>query len=77
MSLRPFAQAHEAPDEIEPTAATRLFDLPIQQVAGDLPARLASGQVSDPLTEVCSDSVEVEVETVAGKDWQTTRCQDL
>ena len=75
--LRPVAQAHEASDEIEPAAAIRLFDLPIQQVAGDLPASLAGSWVNEPLTEMCGQGVEVEVEAVAGKDRQAAWSQDL
>ena len=75
--LRQLAQAHETFDAIELAAAIHLFDLPIQQVAGNLPTSLAGGGGSDLLTKVCGDSVEVEVEAITGKDRGAARCQDL
>jgi hypothetical protein len=54
----------------------RFFDLPIEQVACDLPTYLTGGGVGEPLTEVGGRSVKVEVEAVAGKDGKATRSQD-
>ena len=74
--MRQVAQAHEAFDELELATAIRLFDLPIDQVMGDLPTGRTGGGVCRPLTEVGGQSVEVEIEAVAGKDRQAAGGQD-
>ena len=65
------APTHETFDEVELATAIGFLDLSIEQVAGDEPTGLARCGVGEPLAEMGSQGVKVEIETVAGKDGKT------
>ncbi len=71
------AQAHETFDMVESTTAISFFDLPIEDVACDLPTHLAGDGVGEPLTEVGGQGVKVKVEAVEGKGGETSRCEGV
>jgi len=70
------AEAHATFNTGEFAVVIDVLDLAVEQVEGDVPAGFAGSAIGVPLAEVCGESIEVEVEAVAGEDGETSGSQD-